>query len=261
MRKILLEWYGETGDTINDKSTYWKIVNNRHFDRVNKLRQYYLDNDPNKIAIGGENDEEFGPHKVNKSERHLPPMVLKDIDFDNDEIMKEEIFGPILSIIPMNGTFTEWVDDSIKYIRSGDKPLALYIFSADPKNDNILKIKNSISAGTVCINDTVMFLGLKDFPFGGIGESGMGRYGGMYSFKLFSQAKPIATSSHGREFFNKDRYPIYPPSQEKEEKLKKMYIYLLPTVQSKSRKCIKYSLIILSIVGIVVAAYFISKYY
>eukprot|EP01084_Bolivina_argentea_P246095 411910_1 len=256
IRKYLKEFYGNKGDTENSDS-YFSIVSDRHFDRINKIRTYYLENASDKIGIGGKNDTEFGPEKVNKKTRHLPPMVLTDIDFNNDKIMEQEVFGPILSIIPMDGTINNWCNDAIQQIRSKDKPLAFYLFTRNPNSEIMKKFRNSISAGTICINDTIMFMALNDIPFGGVGESGMGRYGGKYSFKTFSQEKPIAIRSHGTEFFNKDRYPSPNIDQTKLAKVKKFYEGLYPRPESTFKKFIKYS----GIIGaIVVFAYFYNRY-
>lgn len=261
IKKYLTEWYGDNGDTINSGS-YMNIVNNLHFDRINKIRKYYLENKSEKVAVGGINDKQFGPNKVNKKIRHLPPFVVKDIDFNNDKIMENEVFGPILSIIPMDGNFNEWIDDSIKYIRSTDKPLVFYIFTKTPQSKNILKLRNSISAGTISINDTVMFMGLKDFPFGGVGEAGMGRYGGKYSFITFSQEKPIAIRTHGLEFLNNDRYPDAKLSKEqiekKRKKMKQVYEGLYEKPESKTKSVLKYSILVSAIVAF---AYYYKKFY
>ena len=104
--------------------------------------------------------------------------VLRDVDFERDHVMKEEVFGPILSIIPMDGAFSEWKNKAISMVRSRDTPLAFYLFTRDQKV--IDEISSKVNAGSFCVNDTIMFLALRDMPFGGCGASGMGRYAGKY---------------------------------------------------------------------------------
>ena len=138
---------------------------------------------------------------------YILPRVIKDVDFKGDFIMKEEVFGPILSIVPMDGAFCDWKDEAVRLISSNDTPQACYIFSRNKRVVKELSLK--IKAGTVCVNDTITFMALRNVPFGGCGESGMGRYAGKYSFDTFSHEKPVATRSHGTEFLNKDRYPNF----------------------------------------------------
>jgi len=261
MRKYLLEWYGKDGNS-EASDAYFHVVSNRHFNRLQKVRKHYLENEADKIAIGACDDAQFGEAKVNAANRHLPPMVLCDVDFEKDYVMKEEVFGPILSLIPMDGAFTEWKDSAVRHIQTNDTPLAAYIFSRDKKTVKELSLK--ISAGTVCVNDTVMFLALRNVPFGGCGESGMGRYAGKYSFDTFSHEKPIATRSHGTEFLNKDRYPNYDrdvadleAKLKREAKTRKMYEGLLPKEASKFKRMVKYWAVLMAIGGF---AYFYQRH-
>eukprot|EP00484_Ammonia_sp_Unknown_P004237 CAMPEP_0197075802 /NCGR_PEP_ID=MMETSP1384-20130603/211796_1 /TAXON_ID=29189 /ORGANISM="Ammonia sp." /LENGTH=519 /DNA_ID=CAMNT_0042514651 /DNA_START=37 /DNA_END=1596 /DNA_ORIENTATION=- len=257
IRKHLLQFYGSDGNT-EDAESYFNIVNSRHFQRIEKLRNYYLQSKPDQIAIGGANDKQFGPDKVNPKTRHLPPMVLCDVDFNNDKIMEDEVFGPILSIIPMRGSFAEWKEDALKYIRSKDKPLACYIFSRNPSSPSIQSLKNRIAAGTICINEVVMFMILKDLPFGGVGESGMGSYNGVYSFRLFSQQKAVAICSHGREALLKSRYPKPGKvSAEEAAKQRRSLEAMFEKPTSRLTQIAKYSAAVGVIVG---AVYYYKKY-
>merc|ERR1712087_1025897 len=135
MRKYLLEWYGAKGCT-EQSDAYFHVVNNRHFNRLQKVRAHYLENEAEKLAVGGHNDAQFGVDKVNAETRHLPPMIIQDVDFGEDLIMKEEVFGPILSIVPMDGAFSDWKDKAVRLISTSDTPLACYIFS---RNSGVVK--------------------------------------------------------------------------------------------------------------------------
>ncbi len=115
--------------------------------------------------------------------RLIEPTILDNITFD-DEIMKQEIFGPILPIITFD-TFSE-VEHKMKSLA---KPLGLYYFGSDKQN--IQTIKRHFYFGGGCINDVVMQAASGTIPFGGVGESGMGAYHGKKSFEIFSHLKPL----------------------------------------------------------------------
>ena len=100
------------GDNVKASADYPRIVNNKHFDRLNAL---IIDH---KIAVGGEK---------NRDENYLAPTLLKDVDF-SDKVMEDEIFGPILPLIPYDR-----LEDAIKSILQYPKPLAFYVFSEDPQ--------------------------------------------------------------------------------------------------------------------------------
>ena len=98
--------------------------------------------------------------------------------------MQEEIFGPIMPIIAFND-----LDKVVNTLKQKEKPLALYIFSKNKENIN--KVINNLSFGGASINDVIMHLTNDLLPFGGIGNSGMGRYHGKYSFDAFTHEKPV----------------------------------------------------------------------
>jgi aldehyde dehydrogenase (NAD+) len=85
------------------------------------------------------------------------------------------------------------------------KPLALYVFTRDEALADA--VRDSLSAGTVCVNDAVIFMVSPELPFGGVGASGMGRYSGWYGFETFSHMKPVMTRS--LRFDVPIRYPPY----------------------------------------------------
>ena len=117
-----------------------------------------------------------------------------------DNIMKEEIFGPLFPIM----TFDQ-LDQAIDLVNSLPRPLALYYFSNNAQNQQ--KILTKTSSGGGCINDTISHIGSQTLPFGGIGDSGMGAYHGRMSFDTFSHSKGILTRSN---FIDMPiRYPPY----------------------------------------------------
>ena len=98
--------------------------------------------------------------------------------------MADEIFGPLLPVIPYSD-----INDAVEYIDRNPRPLATYIFTADRylKRDLLRRVH----FGGGCINDTIIHLATEEMPFGGVGESGMGRYHGRYGFETFSHLKSI----------------------------------------------------------------------
>lgn len=153
-------------DDINE--SYVRIINTKNFDRLEKL----IDSD--KVCFGG---------KMDRENRFISPTILKDVSFD-DEIMQDEIFGPILPIL----SFTN-LDDAISKVKERPKPLACYIYS---KNRKIIsKILHEVSFGGGAVNDSVMHLSNSNLPFGGVGLSGIGSYHGKYGFDTFSHFKSI----------------------------------------------------------------------
>ncbi len=147
---------------------YGKMINEKHFNRVCGLI------DPDRAVIGGECDAES---------LKIEPTVMIDVTED-DRIMGEEIFGPVLPIITCGGE-----DDVIAFVRERPCPLALYVFSSDKKR--IRRYTSELGFGGGCINDTVVHLATPHLPFGGFGASGLGEYHGKAGFETFSHYKSI----------------------------------------------------------------------
>ncbi|CAM2954694.1 aldehyde dehydrogenase [Legionella steigerwaltii] len=151
-----------------ESESYVRIIDQKHLQRLKKLI------DPNKLFTGGQ---------VIDTENYIEPTILKDVSF-TDEIMKEEIFGPILPVIP----FTD-LDPVLQEIKLRPRPLSLYIFGKNSKVQT--RILHEVSFGGGCINDVIMHICDSRLPFGGVGESGMGSYHGEAGFKTFSHFKSI----------------------------------------------------------------------
>ena len=103
-------------------------------------------------------------------------------------IMQEEIFGPLLPVIDF-----EEIEDVISFVRDREKPLAFYYFSENKKKAEYL-LKRTTSGGG-CINDVVVHIANKNIPFGGVGNSGLGKYHGRLSFDTFSNKRSIVSST------------------------------------------------------------------
>lgn len=169
-----------------------RIINEHHFNRLVNLIE------KNKVIIGGNT----------YSEKLQIEGTIVEADWDS-QIMKEEIFGPILPLIAYDD-----INDIIKNINKHPKPLALYLFTNN--KDVEKKIINNVAFGGGCINDTIMHLASPYLAFGGVGESGMGSYHGAKSFDTFS---------HHKSMFKKSRLLDialrYPPFNKKIDNLRK----------------------------------------
>uniref|UniRef100_A0A4X1T085 Aldehyde dehydrogenase n=1 Tax=Sus scrofa TaxID=9823 RepID=A0A4X1T085_PIG len=217
MKEAVKEFYG---DNIKDSPDYERIVNLRHFKRIQSLLE------GQKIAFGGETDE---------ATRYIAPTILTDVD-PEAKVMREEIFGPILPIVPVKNA-----DEAVKFINEREKPLAFYVFS---RNNKLIKqMIETTSSGGVTGNDVIMHFMLSSLPFGGVGSSGMGAYHGKHSFETFSHLRPCLLKSLKGEGANKLRYP--PNSQSKVDWAK---FFFLKRV-SKGRL----GLLFLALLGVVLA--------
>ncbi len=156
------------GDNPLKNKDYGKIINQKHFERLCGLI------DKNKVIIGGETD--CGSNRI-------APTVMDNVT-ENDAVMGEEIFGPIMPILTFDN-FDKMVDN----LKDKDKPLALYLFSSDKWQ--IKRITTELSYGGGCINDVVVHLSTSEMGFGGVGQSGMGSYHGKDGFDAFSHYKSI----------------------------------------------------------------------
>lgn len=156
------------GDNPLKNKDYGKIINQKHFERLCSLI------DKNKVIIGGETD--CGSNRI-------APTVMDNVT-ENDAVMGEEIFGPIMPIL----TFDDF-DKMVDNLKDKDKPLALYLFSSD--KGQIKRITTELSYGGGCINDVVVHLSTSEMGFGGVGQSGMGSYHGKDGFDAFSHYKSI----------------------------------------------------------------------
>ena len=172
------------GDNISENPIYPKIINEASFYRIQNLLK-----GSGKIVFGGESDIE---------KRYISPTIIDEPMFE-DEIMKEEIFGPLLPVISYQN-----LNEVINYINSKDKPLALYFFG---DKENACTVINNTSSGSVCINDTIIQITNPNLPFGGVGKSGMGSYHAKRTFDTFSHNKSVMIKS--KKFDVSFRYPPF----------------------------------------------------
>tara|TARA_B100002019_G_scaffold120795_1_gene103731 strand:+ start:420 stop:1847 length:1428 start_codon:yes stop_codon:yes gene_type:complete len=157
---------------------YTSVINQKHYDRLIGLLSDAKDHGAELVEINPAN-EDFSQQESYK----IPPTLVLNPS-DEMQIMKEEIFGPLLPI----KTYKD-IDDPIEYINKNDKPLGLYYFGNN-KNEEA-KVINSTSSGGVTVNDIMGHIQQNELGFGGVGPSGMGKYDGFEGFTNFSNNKPI----------------------------------------------------------------------
>lgn len=188
IKRFIDKDYYQGGELTRDD--YARIVNERHFQRVSALLEDVVDVG-GKILCGG---------TAFKDENLIEPTIVTDMP-DSSKVMQEEIFGPILPLIRY-----ENIDEVIDQISQKPKPLALYYFSKSKKKTR--KIIKEVSAGGVCVNESVLHFTNHDLPFGGVNNSGIGKSHGYHGFIAFSNEKAVLKQRVGLtsiKFF----YPPY----------------------------------------------------
>ncbi|KAL1788600.1 aldehyde dehydrogenase family 3 member B2 [Sigmodon hispidus] len=183
LQNAITRFYGDNPQTSPNLG---RIINQKHFKRLQGLLGC------GRVVIGGQSDE---------GERYIAPTVLVDVQ-ESEPVMQEEIFGPILPLVTVRS-----LDEAISFINQREKPLALYAFS------NCSQVVNQMlertSSGGFGGNDGFLYLTLPGMPLGGVGNSGIGRYHGKFSFDTFSHQRACLLRSPGMEKLNDLRYPPY----------------------------------------------------
>lgn len=193
IRQEIVRQYGE--QPLQNPS-YGKMVNRRHFERVQNLI------DREKLVWGGESDEES---------LRIAPAVLDGVT-ERDPVMQEEIFGPVLPVLTVKS-----MDEAYAFVKNRPRPLALYLFTRDRKAEE--RFLKKISFGGGCVNDTIIHLATSHMGFGGVGDSGMGSYHGRKSFETFSHEKSIV-----KKYTWLDLPMRYQPYDLVKEKLVRMFL-------------------------------------
>ncbi len=188
MKHTLHDFFGDDPHAGGD---FGRIINARHFDRLMKLLH-----GSGEIVTGGTGIA---------AEKYIAPTILTNVPSDAP-VMESEIFGPILPVLKVQD-----VDHAIALVNSRPKPLALYLFSADPAVQ--AKVVARTTAGGMTVNHTLMHLLNPSLPFGGVGSSGMGAYHGRQTFETFSHKKSVLVK---RTWL--DPWFFYPPYSEGKKK-------------------------------------------
>ncbi|CAN7385936.1 aldehyde dehydrogenase family protein [Arthrobacter sp. LjRoot78] len=172
-------------------ASYGRIVDDRHFDRLAELA------DSSTVVHGGQR---------NPGSRYFAPTLLRPAP--GDAILGEEIFGPLLPLVPVSGR-----DEAIRMINADPKPLAVYVFSTDDSVRGSFAAETS--SGALAYGAPAAHVSVPGLPFGGVGGSGMGAYHGEHSVRTFS---------HERASLDKPLWPdtfglAYPPYGKAKDKL------------------------------------------
>ena len=173
LKKTVVNFFTDNPERSED---YSRVINEWHTERLSKLVK-----NPGKGAIklcGG---------NFSIKEKYIEPSIFEFENFEdmrNSSLAKEEIFGPIMYLVP----YTD-INDVVDYINSKDKPLAMYYFGNNPKTRDTLL--NKTSSGAFLENDAVIHYANEFLPFGGVGASGYGHYHGKWGFDSLSHLKPV----------------------------------------------------------------------
>ena len=170
---------------IKNNNDYTSIINQKHYDRINELVEDAKEKGAEVIEINPAN-EDFTQQEFYK----IPPTLIANAN-NSMNIMHEEIFGPVLPVV----SYDE-LDEALELINSKEKPLGLYYFGKDNKEQT--NVLSKTSSGGVTINNVVGHLQQMDLPFGGVGNSGTGRYQSHDGFKNFSNARAVFKDVNSR---------------------------------------------------------------
>ncbi|MEW6517180.1 MAG: aldehyde dehydrogenase family protein [candidate division FCPU426 bacterium] len=196
LKRVLTRFYGADPRQSPD---FGRIVNIAHFDRL----LGYLSQ--GRVLAGGQ---------VDRGSRYVAPTLMADVP-ENAPLMQEEIFGPILPLLPFDD-----LDALLGILRDRPNPLAAYVFTRDAASQ--IKALQHLRAGTMALNDTMSQITSSHLPLGGVGESGQGRYHGQASFACFSHYKSVLAK--GYIWNNRMKYPPYTVPL---KWLKKFYAWLM----------------------------------
>ena len=163
------------GEDVSKDKHYVRMVNDRAFERVTG---YFKDG---KIIYGGGSDA---------ATRYIEPTLIEDVPLDSP-LMTEEIFGPVFPIIELDDSGRGFRENVIDFVTEREKPLAFYYFG---KESDGWEMVRRTSSGGGCINDVIMHIANENIPFGGVGNSGMGRYHDRDSFEAFSHTRSIVAT-------------------------------------------------------------------
>lgn len=199
LKKKITDFYGQNPQNSPD---YARIINQRHFKRLVGLL------DVKKIVHGGQ---------VAAETLYMAPTILDYVSME-DAVMGEEIFGPILPVIPY-----EKLEAALEIVQQNPNPLALYLFTRDAAVEK--KVIAEVPFGGGCINDVISQVMNEEIPFGGRGMSGMGSYHGKYSFDTFSHFKSVIHRKNWPDIAL--RYPPYKIEQKTMRKIFKISNWLV----------------------------------
>ncbi|KAF9428464.1 aldehyde dehydrogenase 3, member A2 [Podila epigama] len=172
IQAVIATWQHLFTSDASSSSNYPKIINVRQAERLDKLLT--IAKEQNKVAYGGHTDV---------AKRYIEPTIVADVRLE-DEIMRDEIFGPILPIIDCDS-----VQQAVDIINTKEHPLVLYMFTNN--KDDVEKVLRETRSGGVVVNGIGAHFYNHNLPFGGVGNSGIGNYHGKYSIDTFSHKRAV----------------------------------------------------------------------
>ncbi len=196
MRQAFVEFAGGAGTKNN--ADFASIVTHRHAQRLSSM----LDDHGGTVAFGGD---------VDIDNKYVEPTIILDPAVDS-KIMQDEIFGPLLPVLTV-----ESMAEAVQIVNEREKPLALYIFAED--GDAVDELIGQTTSGGTCVNQVIQHLLPPELPFGGVGESGTGRYHGVSGFDTFSNLRSVL-----KKPTKPDPKLLYPPYTGMKEKLIRRFI-------------------------------------
>ncbi len=167
--------------TLAANSDYTAIVDDRHRARLAQLLDEALGKGATQYVINPAGEDLAGTGKC-------APTLLAGVD-DSMAVMREEIFGPILPVVPYRT-----LDEAIAFVNARPRPLALYVF--EHQSEAVDQVVRQTVSGGVTVNETILHIAQEELPFGGVGASGMGQYHGREGFATFSQRKAVFRQSN-----------------------------------------------------------------
>jgi aldehyde dehydrogenase (NAD+) len=185
LKESILAFYGPDPQQSAD---YGRLINESQFDRLSGLLG------EGQVILGGE---------TSRDDLYMAPTLIENVPEDGC-LMGEEIFGPLLPILEYDD-----LSMALNFINQRPKPLALYVFSRSRQLQE--RVIGETSSGGVCINDTIVHLSASSLPFGGVGQSGFGRYHGRAGFDTFSNRKSVL-----RQTLLFDIPKRFPPNRDKD---------------------------------------------
>jgi aldehyde dehydrogenase (NAD+) len=182
-------FYGATPQAQRTSDDYARLIHDDHYESVVVLLENAVDHGAT-VAAGGRHDAET---------RYVAPTVLTDVPLDA-QIMQDEIFGPLLPVVSIQA-----LDEALRIINDRPPPLSLYVFSE--REATVETVLQRTSAGSTCVNEGFLHFVNPNLPFGGKGDSGIGRGHGERGFQEFSNERSVLRRAYGSDLMR----PLYPP--------------------------------------------------
>jgi aldehyde dehydrogenase (NAD+) len=189
LRATIHRFYGASADAQQASDDYARLIHEGHYEAVLDLLTGAVETGAT-VAVGGQHDA---------ATNFVAPTVITDVPLDAD-IMQDEIFGPLLPVIPYQS-----LDEAVRIINDRPSSLSLYVFSE--RETTVDALLSRTTAGSTCVNEGLLHFVNPNLPFGGAGESGIGRGHGRRSFREFSNERSVLRRSRGSDLLR----PLYPP--------------------------------------------------